>query len=402
VRIIFSHYLRTPQQVSQFGDFMAKRYTSTLQVRFWKEHTCVACNSTYSYLLERKAVGTGASAQAAHAKLQSRIGEIVKTETDMQPCPTCGLYQPDMIGRRRAKRRLQIFVVALIALIVLLCIRAADGLQTDVLSKAAAVVFGLAVLAHLALEVQNANSNLEGNKQRAADRIANGQVRYKPGQFNARPDDFAGGSRSMIHLVALGMLLVSIPLTVAAELARTMNHWPMNETCYPPVIGPGDKTRIYMPQPIESVKSYWRGWPYAIIEVNGQKKELVSSTNQNDWGSTIYVKSEEKSTSSKPWVDVTLPNMPEIAGKQVKCDISLKLEYPQMNSSGTNFSVVHGVRSHTLTLDLGPAGAGTEYNFLWWAGTAGGGALLLLASLLLYNQGIRQAALARPTQAIQA
>ena len=60
---------------------------------------------------ERKAVGTGRTAEQAQRAVVANAQKIALTQTDMEPCPTCGLIQPDMIGQRRAQKRLQITIV---------------------------------------------------------------------------------------------------------------------------------------------------------------------------------------------------------------------------------------------------------------------------------------------------
>ena len=83
---------------------MAKTYTSTLQIRCWKHHKCIGCNGSYAYEFIRKITGTGRTAEKATAASKANAEKALKRDTDLHPCPTCGLYQPDMIGQRRAKR----------------------------------------------------------------------------------------------------------------------------------------------------------------------------------------------------------------------------------------------------------------------------------------------------------
>jgi hypothetical protein len=83
---------------------MATTYTSTIQLRCWKQHTCVACGGGYRYELIRVIRGSARSAEGARAAAQKNFQKTLATDTDLQPCPTCGLHQPDMIGQRRAKR----------------------------------------------------------------------------------------------------------------------------------------------------------------------------------------------------------------------------------------------------------------------------------------------------------
>jgi hypothetical protein len=385
---------------------MAKTYTSTLQVRCWKQHTCQGCGANYSYLLLRKAVGTGGTAEKARQNMQKRIVYITQNDTDMQPCPTCGMYQYDMIGQRRAKSRMQFFWIALIAIVTVLILRACYAMQATTLTWIAAAASGFVILAHLLLETSNVNRNLDANKQKAEQLVAEGKLRHTPPTQNlSLTDQLATPPRTILHTLGLGLLLVSFVLVILPALAITVHHLPVNAECYPPVVGPTDTTRVYMPDAINSVKGYWRGDPTVVISYDGGPKEgekAQASTNQNNWGSTISdVKSSEESTRSHPWVEVTLPDSAELAGKTVHCEIDLALAYPRMAEAKT-FNTVDDQMQHALDIAVAPRGAGTLYNTLWWGGTAGGGALALFASLVLYYQAKSFRKRANPTQVFTA
>jgi hypothetical protein len=248
------------------------------------------------------------------------------------------------------------------------------------------------------IEMQNPNRDLMSNQRAAQEASVAGKLRFQPGQTSARADDYATPSRSIFHLMALVLVLASVGLAAAPELLRSARKWPLNTACYPPVVGPGDHTRIYMPDAIQSVKDYWRGWPTAAIHYNGESSALHATTNENTWDSTISVKSEEKSTTSHPYVDVTFPTSADLAGKTVTCDLDLALEYPQITASGDKYHVIKGKMHHTLMIDLAPAGAGTQYNSTWWSGTSLAGVLIAFSSLLLYLSARSSAGQAKPTK----
>src|SRR5438128_1474469 len=54
-------------------------------IQYWMEDVCVGCGGVYRYPAQR-------------AKFHQRRP---KSRLAMRPCPTCGLYQPDMIGKQR-------------------------------------------------------------------------------------------------------------------------------------------------------------------------------------------------------------------------------------------------------------------------------------------------------------
>jgi hypothetical protein len=367
---------------------MAKRYTSTVTVTCGKEHTCVCCGAVYAYVLTRKAVGTGPTAARAQAAMQKRVQTIVNTETDMQACPTCGLYQPDMIGPRRAKRRAWIVVLAPVFLATVLILRAGDGFTPGTITWMAAGVCALVSLAHVMVELVNPNANLEANKQIAQQRVTEGKVTQTPGMLGVRAEDYARPQRSLTQVVALNMLLVSLPLVLLPFLASKVKGWPLNEACYPPVVGHGDVTRVYMPTSISSLKGEWFGTPtVALITDDGPRDgvPLKSVSRLDTWGQTIEVDSDSgHSSSSDPWVDFTMPDSDDTGGKTVQVSIDLAVTYPKETAGGTTYSDQVDQMHQDVTIRLAPKGAGAMYNSLWWTGTVAGEVLVIICTILLY------------------
>src|ERR1700682_3888884 len=91
---------------------MATTYTSTVEVKVWKGHTCCRCGQPYRYLCERKKKGQGKNPAAASAAAQKAVVAALAYEVDQQPCPTCGLYQPDMVAALRRRRHWYVFWLA--------------------------------------------------------------------------------------------------------------------------------------------------------------------------------------------------------------------------------------------------------------------------------------------------
>jgi hypothetical protein len=120
-------------------------------------------------------------------------------------------------------------------------------------------------------------------------------------------------------------------------------------------------------------------------------------TNQKDWGSTIYAKSSEKNTSSTPWVELHLPQTPELAGKTADCNIDLDVQYPEAAYS-SNFETVSNHMNRLTPIAFAPAGAGGKYNALWWQGTAGGMILILACGQILRASARRLQKRANPTR----
>ncbi len=364
---------------------MGTTYTSTIEVRCWKEHTCICCGAVYAYEFVRSIKGSASNAEKASVNARAAVQKALATDTDLHPCPTCGMYQPDMIGQRRAAKHWVAFWLSLVALGIILIVRAAYGMQTNTATWSATIIAGVMALWIFKIDTTNPNGNPAANLQLAAGRVSAGQIRHQAGRPMPGAQDAAQPGRSMVGTMALLMAFTAVALAASPELLRIVRGWPLNADCYPPVVGPGDDTRIYMNQKINSVKGYWRGKPEVAIYEAGTPTHRINAlaeSNQNDWGSTISAKSSEKNTSSTPWVRVTLPEEPTLAGKTVSCDIALDVRFPEMAGS-SSFETHSQKLARSVTMQLAPAGAGDSYNSWWWEATALGVGSLLLSAILL-------------------
>lgn len=378
---------------------MATTYTSTVELRCWKQHTCVACGGRYRYELIRSVRGTGGSAEAARSAAQKAVRSTLETDTDLQPCPTCGLHQPDMIAQRRSSRHWIVLASVFVVAAVLLILVASYTVQFYVVTYLAAFVCAAAAVAFLLLETWNPNRDLAQNRQKAADLVARGALRYEQGQPISEQDlaRFARPGLAPLALGALVLLGLSLLAAIAPDVTRAAAGWPANSEAWPPVVGPGDDARIYMNQSINSIKGYWRGKPSASVRDGDRKLTMKATTNDNSWGGTIRAKASEKSSSSTPWVAVVLPNEKKLADKTVTCDIDLAVEYPASMGS-SSFATTSSKMHRTLKLDLASAGAGDVYAGLWWGSTSGALAVVLIAGVLLVLAGRSLRSRARPTE----
>src|SRR5438105_3171170 len=106
---------------------MATTYKSTIEVRCWKEHTCVNCGGTFAYLFVRKVTGRAPTAEAATTCARAAALKAIQNEVDLHPCPACGLYQPDMVGAKRARRHWMLLWATLGLLAWLLIVHSSRG-----------------------------------------------------------------------------------------------------------------------------------------------------------------------------------------------------------------------------------------------------------------------------------
>ena len=97
----------------------------------------MGCGGIYAYELIRTIKGQARSEGAAVDKAQRALARAVASDADMQPCPCCRIYQPDMIGQQRARTHLKVLWIAFAALVVILILFATDVLQANTATMAA-------------------------------------------------------------------------------------------------------------------------------------------------------------------------------------------------------------------------------------------------------------------------
>ena len=364
---------------------MAKTYTSTIQLKVRKEHTCVGCGGAYSYVFQRAITGSAPTPDRASANAKKNVQKALTYDVDLHPCPSCGLYQPAMVGRSKVVKHQTVLWLTLVGLVGTVILKLTHVLNTDVAAWTLAVVCGVAAVFYTFIDRKNLNADLDANRRAAQDRVAKSVIVQRvPGRGGTVAEEIVNPPRSVTHRLAVPLLFASIVMAAAPELLRMSKHWPLNPQYYPPVVGPGDDTRFYMADSISSIKGYWRGRPEAALAVAGSKEKipLQTTTNQNDWGHSISVKSSEKSTSSHPWLELTLPDNASLEGKQAHCDMRLDVAFPQVE--GTSSFVTHRDSfSQSTDLQLAAAHAGRQYTSLWWEGGGAAIGLVLVSGVIL-------------------
>jgi hypothetical protein len=321
-----------------------------------------------------------------------------------------------MIAQRRSKRHWIMFWCALLAAVVLVILVATHTLQLNHATWLFVALCAGAAVASVLTERWNPNGDLAQNRLKAADLVSRGVLRHQPaqpppgdpsaGSYRAVPGGAAPSDKDLdqharprptgLQIVALALAAVAVGAAVVPDVARGIGGWPANGDSWPPVVGPGDVARVYMNDSISSIKGYWRGQPDVTIKDGSRTVKAKASTNDNNWGGTIYAKSSEKYNSSTPWVAVTIPSDAKLAGKTVSCDIDLGVTYPA--ASGSGFSTTSKQMHRSVKLELASAGAGDTYATVWWASTLGGVGLALLAALCLVGVASSLRKKAPPTQ----
>jgi hypothetical protein len=366
---------------------MARYYISTLDINVWKEHTCAGCGTAYRYLLKRKKSARGGTPEAATANSRAMAAKAVANEVDFEPCPACGLYQPDMVGAWRSRAHWLTFALGLVALLVVLIAACASGYEGRRYAPALAAGVCLLVGAiHLLVDRRNPNRNLDANLHVARQRLDAGRLSVST-ETGAAEGGHPGGGWSVANMMAYALFAVAAAAFLTAEGLRTVEGQPVNADEWPPVAGAGDETTVYLPQRITSIKSYWNG--QAKVQVVNAKEIglpegflVPATTNTASWGGTIESESGDEHNVSQLWVKLHLPTTPDLGGKTLRLQIDMSVRYPE--AQGAGFDDATQNVSHTTTLQVASsARAGEQYEALWWGGVIGGVALTMTAGVWL-------------------
>ena len=237
---------------------MTRTYTAKLEIRCWKAHTCLGCGGRFAYLMCRKLAHGGSTPERATEKVRAAAQRAMASDVDRRPCPTCGLYQPDMIALRRRSWHRWLLPAALLAMGLAAGLYLGHVLQAD---RALFLAMGtVAVIGALGffIDLRNPNRNLEANRGTAEQEIAAGRLRLLQPGMPLGPD-FGPPATGLYGLLAFGLAAAGLLALAAPELMRRERAWPLNAECYPSVAGPGDETCVYLPDSVSSIKGYWAG-----------------------------------------------------------------------------------------------------------------------------------------------
>ncbi|MFL5329436.1 MAG: hypothetical protein ACJ8C4_11025 [Gemmataceae bacterium] len=348
---------------------MATTYKSTIEVRCWKQHTCIGCGGAFAYLFTRKVTGQANTAEAATKAAQASAVNAMNAEVDMHPCPSCGLIQPDMVGARRARCHRWVFWSMLVVASGLLILYLTDVVSVNVLAWSAGAAFALAAIIQWLAELQNLNRNPGANYEAALQKVERRVLHVRqPGTTDTPAPELCERRWSSTHWLALISLIAAALIAPSAEWLRMSHGWPLNSGWFPPVAGPGDSAYTYFPDGISSVKGYWsaNSTVQATRPDGGPRFNVTSTTNKSSWGSSISLKSSEKDSNSRLWAGVTLPNDPGLEGKTLNLQMDLNVTYPKI--AGQGFNVHDAAYHHATSLRVASAGAGARYVRTWWIG----------------------------------
>lgn len=358
-------------------------YNGSADAKCWKLHTCFNCSTVFRYLLQRKVTATGGTEAACRENLGKACVKAMQEGVDSHPCPECGLIQPEMVRAKRLSSYTLwtwLAVVLMIALAITLAFEVAVSTVVGI-----GLVGGTLCAVMLALPaLNNPNKDVVSNQRRGQAAVQNQLIHVEGVAENApaRKTDLPGLTEGK-NGVAFAMLGLALSLLALPEVARTVRGWPTNDGFFPAVVGPGDKVTYYFHRGLSSIKGYWKGRVSA--EMDGQK--LAATTNDNNWGNSISVKSSEKSSSVSLW---TTLDMPAEAKPRSDAHLALKVAYVAPVMSGSDhFREEEGTVDESPLVKLADAGAGSTYRSLGWMAVWVGSGLLIAAGCLLGKQADR-------------
>jgi hypothetical protein len=393
---------------------MATTYKSTINVTCRKEHTCVGCGAAYLYLFKRKVTGQASSVDAATAAAQAAALKAVQNEVDMRACPSCGIFQPDMVGAQRGRLHKYLMLPVVLEFAAIAILAATDLISMNVAATASAGILAVIFALHWIVDSRNPNRDTVRNQQIAQLQVDNGLIQLSAaGKPESAAPDAGSYPRTGFQKTAVILMLVAVLVAGLPELVRLASGWALNDGWFPPVVGPGDSAYFYFPTKISSVKGYWngtvtlakatddRGADLArtglLPELGGDKARLVPFTNNASWGNTISIKSSEKSSSSTLWAGIRFPASADLADRMLDLQLNLAARFP-VDMGGNRWQEHQQQFSHSGRLHLSTAGAGSFYKTAFWVGIVAGNVLMLILAFGLVRSANRLGDRALPTR----
>lgn len=375
---------------------MAK-HSSTVELKVWKEHTCSSCGTVYRYQFTRTHVSYGATEVDASARSNKEAHRSILNETEVRPCPSCGIVQPDMIAGWRGAGHMAVLILSGTALVAVLALQYL--LPLPPLVWIASGIMAVTLLAHYLIGRRSFNRDLEKNRLEA-------QLWIEGNEMSVTKEPSIAAAKKSSHVFAqeavapfLLALLVAALFTPSAELVRWQRGWTWNNDWRPGVAGPGDETATYFHDTIETVKGLWRGEARAealnATELQLPNATIAAQSATTTWDPSLQISNIDKASTPRPWIKIIVPQVPEPAGKTLAVKLDLKVTYPAAAKDGKALEDRQKGLQHTAPLVLSEAGAGRTYVMMWWVTMllACGAAGLVGVILVLRAQRLKASAL---------
>ncbi len=366
-------------------------YNATADYTVRKVHTCVHCDGSFGYVMKRSLTGTGASAEQAQENLKNTARNVLETNVDTHPCPTCGMVQPEMMAARNTWRYLIAGAVTAVAMFVFCIFFWTHFLSLENLMYTLLGVYGVLVAWCMKRMLTNPNTNLSRNLQTAKKEVSAGEVELlEAGSLEGKNAKLARQATYGWDGVTAGCFAVALLLGCLPGGLQTLRGWPLNEAFFPAVVGPGDEATYYFEKEISSIKGYWRGKVgAALVGVEGLGEQglvtLKATTEDKSWGKTIRFKSSQKADKSTIYSTIEFPDEPALANKGINMVAKILYQYPKMGI-GKSFRVVSSQLEAEETIQFAESGAGTMYSQAAWAAILLGGFFVCFGCYRAYKQ----------------
>lgn len=271
---------------------------------------------------------------------EDAIKQIVKDECGRYErivCPECGASAPSVAGQKRKMWDLMLGVVGFFFSAFLSLAVLTPNTNTDVqwgIVSIAVVVFAGALITGTVI----------------------------PTRLNPRDDSgvsYDVGKRwpaYVLYGVAIFFMLIS-------PIRRTVSPLPRNNQCTPRVIVANQPIRIPVPCAVKTYGGHWSGVPTVQV-VNASDfqvlPKIAATTHTEPNQVTIHTQTQEYAFTPDTYVDVTLPDDPQLMYRPVHVRVYLTLNYP-MPVSETTYLYNSTQLQHEVVLTMVPqAAARTE------------------------------------------
>jgi hypothetical protein len=191
---------------------------------------------------------------------------------------------------------------------------------------------------------------------------------------------------------AVAAVVAAVPLFVWPAAAPTVLGWPRNAHPVGTVLaGPGDTIRIHFTRvPVQSLRASWEGKDATATLLDGPAGPITAkpesdSRVQRSWfpgNDKIDISAGDDARTPAPYVTVTLPDDPALAGQTVRVQAKMSISYP-VRDGESHFRFRDAALEEVATVRVGPRGLRTMFNDVPLLGAVlgvgGGVALMLLA-----------------------
>ena len=377
--------------------------SATVKLSGWQEYTCSACRTVYRCRFDKEETRSAATAEEATTKARQALQSSVTHDSEVRPCPQCGLVQPDMVGWFRMIFHALVFLLSVVGFWMVFVLAGNDHFTKHVVLWYATILALVCCAGYFLVSNRSFNADMAANRERAAQRIAKGEIAItSPGDSAGHSID--GSFRQAGTRVIFGLLIATALFVPAAEVMRIARGWPLNPAWYPGVAGPGDRPYAYFPEELKCIKSMWNGQAEAEVvnaaEVGLPKKtKLKTETKKDQWAGTITALKHESFATAYPWVMIDVPEVADPAGKKLEVKMKLDLTYPEPKEV-TGFQDKNATFTHSEPLVLATPGAGAQYMLLWWLATLASAVVTVTAGIVLMVRDYQLIKTAHPVQVL--